>query len=206
MSVAPQPLPAGLRWASLLALVAGITIGLMSAIAMSAVLQPMSDADLARATQLAESLDSANARVHAAFNRSYLRNLESMQGSRLLILMLLSTSASLLFVSALRMLRPLGVPREGVRRLLGGASLACAVLSTLAGAQSAAAARRAGAAADRFASEESISSWPQGLSGPLLTTVAGVLTFLVAGGFVGLWMYFKSQRVQDQLAALEKQT
>lgn len=205
MSGAPPPLPAGLRWASVLALVAGISIGLMSAMGMSAVLQPPTDADLAQATQLAESIDSANARVHAAFNRSYLRSLESMQTSRLVILMLLSTSASLLFVSALRMLRPLGVPREGVRRLMGGASLACAVMSTLAGAQSAAAARRAGTAADRFALEESISTWPAGLTGPLMTALAGGMTFAVAGAFAGLWMYFKSQRVQEQLASLEKQ-
>src|SRR5688572_20028561 len=43
---------------------------------------------------------------------------ESMKGSRTAILLGLWAVSALVFVSALRMMRPRGAPREGVRRVL----------------------------------------------------------------------------------------
>jgi hypothetical protein len=204
VSEAAPPLPKGLRRASVLALVAGALVGILAAQGMAQVLRPLDEEALARVEELAASGPKEMAAMQAAFWRSYARNLESMQSSRIAILMLLSVSGSLLFVSSLRMLRPLGVPREGVRRLLGGAALACAVLSTLDGAQTTAAAKRASAAAEKVAVEAPIDGLPPGMFGAVAMVMLVGLTVLVAGSFTTLWMYFKSERVQAQLAELEK--
>lgn len=198
-------LPAGLRRASIIALISGALLGIFSAYAMAQVLEPVDYDALVKSEKLTFAGPQDMARAHLAFWKSYDRNLESWRGSRVAILMLLSICTSLLFVSALRMLRPMGVPREGVRRLIAGAAMACAIFSTLAGAQSAAAAKRASVAADRVAAEEAIKDWIPGLYGAVTVPLWSGFALLIAGAFAGLWMYFKSQRVQEQLAALEKQ-
>ena len=187
----------------MVAMVAGALMGILSAHSMAQVLEPI-DYDALSKEQPVVAGPTALAKLPPVFLKSYSRNLETMKGSRVAILMLLSVSASLLFVSSLRMLRPLGVPREGVRRLLGGAALACAILATLDGAQSTAAANRASVAVDRVAIEEAIADWPHGMFGAFAVLLWAGFTLLIAGSFTGLWMYFKSERVQEQLQKLEE--
>jgi hypothetical protein len=200
-----KSLPAGIRRASVVAMIAGALMGILSAHSMAAVLEPV-DVDALEKQQppVVAGAPAGFSKLPPAFLKSYVRNLEAMRGSRVAILMLLSIAASLLFVSSLRMIRPLGVPREGVRRLLGGAALACAIFSTMDGAQSTAAARRASAAVDRVAAEEAIADWLPGMFGAAAVLVWAGFTLIVAGSFTVLWMYFKSPRVQEQVAELEK--
>jgi hypothetical protein len=199
-----KQLPAGLKRASMVAMVAGALMGILSAHSMAQVLEPIDyDALAKEQPPPVVAGPQALAKLPPVFLKSYGRNLEAMKGSRVAILMLLSVAASLLFVSSLRMLRPLGVPREGVRRLLGGAALACALFSTLDGAQSTAAARRASAAVDRVAVEEAIADWLPGMFGAFAVLIWAGFTLIIAGSFTGLWMYFKSERVQEQLQKLE---
>jgi hypothetical protein len=179
-------------------------MGILSAHGMAQVLEPVDADALARTRPPPLATGQNLAKLPPAFVVSYGRNLEAMKGSRVAILMLLSIAASLLFVSSLRMLRPLGVPREGVRRLLGGAALACAILSTLDGAQSTAAAGRASAAVDKVAAKEAITDWMPGLFGAAAVLLWAGFTLVIAGSFTVLWMYFKSERVQAQVAELEK--
>jgi hypothetical protein len=201
----PKSLPKGLRRASVVAMIAGALMGLLSAHSMAQVLEPIDyDALAKESPPPVVAGPQALAKLPPEFLKSYGRNLEAMKGSRVAILMLLSVAASLLFVSSLRMLRPLGVPREGVRRLLGGAALACAIFSTLDGAQSTAAAKRASAAVDRIAAEEAIADWLPGMFGAVAVLLWAGFTLVVAGSFTVLWMYFKSPRVQEQVEELEK--
>ena len=200
----PKALPSGLKRASLVALVAGALMGILSAHSMAQVLEPIDYDALTKAEPPVVAGPQALSKLPPAFLKSYGRNLEAMKGSRIAILMLLSIASSLLFVSSLRMLRPLGVPREGVRRLLGGAALACAIFSTLDGAQSTAAANRASVAVDRVAVEEAIADWLPGMFGAVAVLIWAGFTLVVAGSFTGLWMYFKSQRVQEQVQKLEE--
>lgn len=206
MSDKPAPLPRGIRRAAVLALVLGAMVGFGSAQSMAQVLEPI-DYDAVAAKQppppaVAGAPDMT--KVTAAFIKSYGKSLDGMRSSRVAILMLLSIAASLLFVSSIRMLRPAGVPREGVRRLLGGAALACALFRTLDGAQSTAAARRASLAVDKVAADENLAGWLPGMFSVVTLVVWAGATLVMSGSFLALWMYFKSAGVQAQLGELEK--
>lgn len=198
MTGEPKPLTPGLRRASIAALVLGALVGFGAAQGMAQTLEPHAAEVSAASTPAFGGLDAELSRQVAEVGaRAWLRSFESMRSSRVAILMALSIAASLFFVSSIRMLRPSGVPREGVRRLLVGSALVCAVLRTLDGAQLTAAAKRAGAALDKFALDEAVPGWPAGLFGPAFMLVSVGQTVLVAGAFALLYGYFRSERVRE---------
>ena len=123
--------------------------------------------------------------------------LESMRTSRAVIEILLSTCAAMALVSAVRLLRPAGVPREGVRKMLGSTALACAVLRTLDGAQSTAVARKVGAAVDKALAQ---SNPPGGYLDGMATTGAVTMSLFFTAFFVGCFLvlsaYFGSAGVR----------
>lgn len=132
--------------------------------------------------------------------------LEPMREPRALILGSLAVACALVFVAAARMLRPGGLPREGMRRLLGGAAIAAAVLRTLDGAQWMVVVKRASATM-----AEAMGSLPEFRAAPaeqLKTTVHFLLsgatvaqTAFIAGAFVLLAQYFQSERVRQAVTA-----
>ncbi len=137
--------------------------------------------------------------------------LEPMREPRALILGCLSVACALVFVSAGRMLRPGGLPREGMRRLLGGAAIVAAILRTLDGAQWMVVVKRAS-----VTMAEAMSTLPEFRTATvdqLQTTMHFVLggftvaqTAFIAGAFVLLGQYFHSERVRQAVTAQDGPT
>lgn len=140
--------------------------------------------------------------------RAQVQSYESMRPSRTVILLVLSMLSSMVFVSALRFLRPAGVPRESTRRLLGGGAIACALLRTLDGAQMAAVFRRSGAAADRIyasVSSQIPGGYPDGLYSAGGVALVAFSTLLFVGAYLVLGSYFRSERTREAVATLDSQ-
>ncbi len=134
--------------------------------------------------------------------------LDSMKGSRTAILLGLWAVSALVFVSSLRMLRPRGAPREGVRRVLGTSLVVSAVLRTLDGAQAAAAATRAGRAFDQVMSKsnEIPGGWADGVGAFLWTGSSIAATFVVGGSLLLLARYYRSDRIREVCIKLDEQS
>ncbi len=131
--------------------------------------------------------------------------LEAMRASRAFILLALTIACSLTFVAALRLLRPAGSARESARRLLATTSIACAVLRTIDGAQMAAVATRAGAAWDKVMNGSDIpGGYPEGMEQSVLSAATIAFTVVIAGAFVGIGSYFRSQSLREWVEAADR--
>ena len=140
-----------------------------------------------------------------AKHQAHAASLESMRISRGLILLALTITCSLTFVAALRILRPGGTAREGARRLLASTAIASAVLRTMDGAQMTAIAGRAGAAWDKVMGNADVpGGYPQGMEQTLLSATTIGFTVLIAGAFVGVATYFRSDTLREQVAAADR--
>ena len=145
------------------------------------------------------------AQAARAKHAAHAQGLESMRGSRAVILFALTIACSLTFVAALRMLRPAGSARESARRLLVSTAIASAVLRTMDGAQMTAIAGRAGAAWDKVMNGSDIpGGYPEGLEQWLLSATTLVFTVLITGAFVGIATYFRSDSLRDLVAASDR--
>ncbi len=116
--------------------------------------------------------------------------------ARAALLVVVAISMFFTFVSAGRVLRPAGLSREGIRRLLCGAALVSAVLRTVDGAADAAFALRFA----RFATQvlppgERVPPDP-GLAPTLTLGTSIIQTVLVAGTLAIVAQYFRSARVK----------
>ncbi|MBJ6761960.1 hypothetical protein JGU66_14390 [Myxococcaceae bacterium JPH2] len=202
----PEGLPRRVRIAATVCLVLSILSGMlagMEAYGLSdfskyreASLEPR------RATLLGGDPVIAERLVEAQFSV-----LEPMREPRLVVLSVLGMSCMVAFVASGRMLRPAGLPREGMRRMLGGAALTAAVLRTIDGAQWTVVARRMGAVM-----AESLGKMPEFQDPlaadqmkqmmPTLMAFGSILqTALVAGTFALIGQYFRSQSVRDVITA-----
>jgi hypothetical protein len=129
--------------------------------------------------------------------------LESMRDVRALTLISLSIACALTFVGASRMLKPFGLPREGVRRLLAGSALAAGILRTIDGAQWAVVVKRQAALlASAFASLPSNTDEAKVFRTfapviPAMSLFGSVLwTLIMAGAFLLVSQYFRSETVR----------
>jgi hypothetical protein len=131
--------------------------------------------------------------------------LEQMREPRMVVLFALALACSLGFVASTRLLRPAGLPREGVRRILVWALVAAAALRTIDGAQAAVVYRSAAEVLRRGltlpdtlsgASAEQV----RGLVAPTAFAVAILQTALVVGPLLLLSQYFRSARVKEWVA------
>jgi hypothetical protein len=135
--------------------------------------------------------------------------LEPQRESRVLILGALSMTCAFAFVASARMLRPGGLSREGVRRMLGGTALATAALRTIDGAQWAVVVRRmSGVMAEAMVTlpefkDPAAAEQVKALAPTLLFFTTALQTAVVAGAFVLLGQYFRSQRVRDAVLAVD---
>ncbi len=191
------PLPPRVRFAAYAAIVLSAFVGLGAAGSMAEVLdlEQLMDSGPPKSLPFGDNeftRDALKAQYEAEVGA-----LESMRTSRALIEILLSTSAAMTLVAAVRLLRPAGMPREGVRKMLGMTALACAVLRTLDGAQSTAVARKVGAAVDKA---RAASNPPGGYLDGMFTTgamtMALLFTAFFVGGFLALSAYFSSAGVR----------
>jgi hypothetical protein len=205
-------LPLGLRNATVVCMVLSGLVGLFSASEaasltnLSAIREsPARGASLFGDPKVMEKASEAQA-------KAYVQAIEPMQVPRGLTLGALAIVSGLAFVAAGRLLRPLGMPREGMRWLLGGALIAAAMLRAIDGAQMTVVAKRIGAAAGKVMLEsEPYSSDPAAFAsmpGLVATAIAGfaaVQTAVVAGGLLGLALYYRSEKVRQIIAFRDKQ-
>jgi hypothetical protein len=144
----------------------------------------------------------------AAANEAQMSALEGMKQSRGLVLGALAAACGVAFVSALRLLRPDGLSREGVRRVLVASLIVTAGLRTVDGAQWAVVAQRSmRAAVAHLMALDPLNGIP--IPEPILQplTLAGVLvhTAFVAGSLLLLAQYFRSEKVKQLVASQDRQ-
>ncbi len=208
MTVSPPPpasMPRGIRFAAMLSLVLAAFSGWSA---------------LTEATQLAHFYETREAHleqtspvslgdplVDRRLVESYYAAQEPMREPRAVLLGIHAVACAFVFVSAGRMLRPDGLPRDGMRQLLGRAAIAVAVLRTIDGAQSAVVGRRVGHALVDAMSALPADKNPLTTEGlrtmvlwsPLAASVVG--TVLIAGTFAILGQYFRSETVREAIIA-----
>lgn len=199
-------LPRSIRLAAVLCLVLSGLTGL-SAASEAMGLGQLSEA---RQAELPASPAFADPKVLEQVVEAQLSALESMREPRALVLGVLSVACAFIFVSAARLLRPAGMPLESMRQVLGGAALVAAVLRTLDGAQWAAVLKQAAQVLVRAGSQlPGVDGMPmppevQALFPMLLTGLIALHTALVAGSFLLLGQYFRSERVRSLISAQDQ--
>ena len=201
MSASEDRLPRGIRHAAAVALVLSGVTGLFSASEVMGLgrLSELKEASRSQAVIL------GNPELGAKALDAQISALESLRESRALLLVGLCMACAFIFVSSGRMLRPAGLHRENVRRVLGVSTLIAAGLRTIDGAQWAVVARRMGTAmaeamahVPEFQAPEAA---PMRASIPLILQGGTVLqTFLVASTFLLLGQYFRSERVREAIS------
>lgn len=133
----------------------------------------------------------------AAQYHAQIGGLESMRTSRVVVEVLLSTLAAMSLVSAIRLLRPAGVPREGVRKMLGLTALGCAILRTIDGAQSTALAKKVGLAIDKAMVESNPpGGYVDGVASVAAPMMSMIFTVIFVVGFLAVFAYFGSAGVR----------
>lgn len=122
------------------------------------------------------------------------RAMQPDRQARAALLVLLAVSMFFTFVCAGRVLRPAGLPREGIRRLLCGAAVVSAVLRTVDGAADAAyALRLAHLVVGLLPADRQL---PPGWLAPTSLGFSVGRTVLVAGTLAIIAQYFRSARVK----------
>jgi len=134
---------------------------------------------------------------------SQIAALEQMREPRMVVLFALALACSLTFVASTRLLRPAGLPREHVRRILVWALVVAGAQRTIDGAQDTAVARRASEALRQGLRlppgiEGAAAEQLRGVLAPAAFMTAAILqTLLVAGTLIILSQYFRSPRVRE---------
>lgn len=124
--------------------------------------------------------------------------------ARAALLVVLAISMFFTFVSAGRVLRPAGLPREGIRRLLCGAALASAVLRTVTGGADAAFALRFARLAAQILPAGERFPAASGVTPMLTVGISVAQTVLVAGSLAIIAQYFRSARVKAWAAVKDE--
>lgn len=128
-----------------------------------------------------------------------------MRSSLMVVLTLLFVACSVTFLTALRLWRPLGLPRGGMLRLASFAALGCALLRVVDGAQDAVIFRRYTSALAVALSSGNTPAFidPQvaQLQADLQVAVHVVWTLAVASAFLVLSQYFRSQQARKLFTA-----
>ncbi|GMU00029.1 hypothetical protein KH5H1_41480 [Corallococcus caeni] len=209
----PGALPRGVRIAAALCLVLSSVTGFLACNEASVMMNFEAHREAQREHTPALALLGKDPAVTQAIMEAQLSALSPMRESRALVLTGLTMACTLLFFASSRMLRsPEGMPRDGFRQLLGGASIFAALMRTIDGAQWTVVARHTSQAMveglkglpefkDPAAAEQLHALVPS-----LMTLSAVLSTVLVAGGFALLAQYFRSQGVREAILTLDGPT
>jgi hypothetical protein len=201
-----QGLPGRIRFAAAVCLVLSGCTGL-TAFKEVVDLGRLSEMKEERLSRLASVEERA---IHELTLEATVSTLEGMREPRALILGALVVACALTFVSASRLLRPEGLPMESMRRLLGGAAIATAILRTMDGAQVTVVFQRIGQAMAGALGKtltlppELDAATLEGLKSALpsfMATAAMLWTAVMAGTFALLGQYFRSERVRQVIIA-----
>lgn len=207
-AVDSKVLPRSIRLAAVLCLVLSGLTGLSAA----SEAMGLGQLEEARQAELPSAPALGDPQVLKKVMEAQLSALESMREPRALVLGALSVACAFIFVSAARLLRPAGMPLESMRQVLGGAALVAAVLRTVDGAQWAVVVKQAAQALMKAGSHlpgaDGVPLTPQmqALFPMLLTLLIALHTALVAGSFLLLGQYFRSERVRSAISAQDQLT
>lgn len=207
----PAPFPALFRVALLAAVTVGALVSFSAAqgvglVAMASSSTP-GDVKLGPLAGL-NPYGKEHAEAHQAAIRAHHRAtfgaIESMGASRVVILLGLSASASMVFLGALFIRWSLNAPRAAIARMLGAAAFGAALFRTLDGAQELVIARRAAEASLKtlIAANVPNAAAGSGITIGLMSFVSVAWTAFVVGMFLLLGTYFRSDRVRGLLEAL----
>jgi hypothetical protein len=136
--------------------------------------------------------------------------LEQMREPRMVLLFALALVCSLSFVASTRLLRPAGLPREGVRRILVVALVVAAVLRTIDGAQATVVARSAAATLRRGpavpeSADVAIGEQVRAVMATATVAAPIVQMGVVVAALLLLSQYFRSPRVKEWVAHADAQ-
>ncbi|MFP2957422.1 hypothetical protein ACLEPN_06210 [Myxococcus sp. 1LA] len=197
-------LPGGIRFAAIVGLVLSILTG------WSSLLEAVEMANFyeARSLRLEQELPRIPGAppLDAKVFEVYYATLEPMREPRAVLLALLAVACAFVSVSAARMLSPENLSRDAMRRVLSRAAIIAAVLRTIDGAQMSVAKQRLFAALAEPMSK--MPEFPPDITIEASREILGAMgagtaifgTAVVAGTFVILGQYFRSQRVRDAVA------
>ncbi|WP_426753639.1 hypothetical protein [Myxococcus sp. Y35] len=201
----PRNLPGGIRFAAMVGMVFSAFTGwsaLLEAFRMSRFFESRS-----LAMEQAEStLNGPMLELYQRLTETYFSAMEPQHEPRIVLMAMLTVTCAFVFVASGRLLRPYGLRRDGMRRVLSRAAILTAVLRTIDGAQLAAVARRVGTTL--AASLDLVPDLPPEPSAAevgqyLPSFFAGgsiLFTLLVAGTFAILGQYFRSESVREAVA------
>ena len=150
--------------------------------------------DIGRSTE-ALPRGTPTADLLARISEAQARAMKPDRQARAALLLLLAVSMFFTFVCAGRVLRPAGLPREGIRRLLCGAAVISAGLRTVDGAADAAFALRLARLAPQVLPPGQPIP-PEWLASTVSLGISVVQTVLVAGTLAIIAQYFRSARVK----------
>lgn len=200
----PPPLPGALRLALLTAVTVGalVSFGAARDVSMALTITGPAPMDGSEAALPGLGLSpQAQRAVWLAMLSGMRGAIAGMTTSRVIISMLLSSAASLVFVLALRLRWSMQGPRELVATLLSRVSVGAAVLRTLDGAQQLVVARSTAEAIGKALVREGVAE-AQALGEAVLMAYSALTigwTVLVVGLFVGLSRYLASDAVRAAL-------
>jgi hypothetical protein len=147
----------------------------------------------------------------AKFSTSLAALYNGVKDSRSFLLACLAFASALTFVALGRMLRPAGMRREGMRRLLVGSATSAAVLRVIVGAQFASFSSKLAAAVAPIAAKLPQAQVPELKDVDLASYYAdgmfvaiALWTALVAGVFVILSAHFRSPQIRELVAKTDE--
>ena len=136
--------------------------------------------------------------------KTQLAMLNGMKEPRTFLLACLAFASALSFVALGRLLRPAGLPREGMRRLLVGSALAAAILRVIEGAQIAVISKKVGAiigAAISKLPEAQVAQGPQvdyvHFCSRAMLGATMLWSLLVASVFLIVSQHFRSPKIRE---------
>lgn len=195
----PGPLPAPLRRAAFLCLVVSAAAGYASLNEAMRLEALPSEAQQQQEVSALPVEPEMRPFVEAAM-KAHILGLSSMKTSRQWILGGLWVATLLSLVGSMRLFRPARFPRDKAVQILGRSTFAAALLRVIDGAQMTAVAQRMGNAAAPFAPAQwNLEAMPTDTLAHSFMVFSAALTFLVAGLFLALSMYFRSEKTQQLL-------
>ncbi|MBX5482853.1 MAG: hypothetical protein IRZ16_13585 [Myxococcaceae bacterium] len=201
------PTPPRMRQAALACVMLGTFVGLYSGaetISLSN-LQEQRERAAEEVARMDELSELAPPEMMIAVNEARFAVLEGMKNARSAVLVGLVIACFLTWICATRLIRPDGLPREGIRRTLVASLLAAAVLRTIDGAQWTVVSQRMAAAGVKYIGQAGnidpeVVPIVKALLAPLCMGWSIAQTVLIAGSMLLLGQYFRSEKVKQVVA------
>lgn len=203
------PTPPRMRQAALACVLLGTFVGLFSGLETLS-LGSLSEQRANTEQDAARFKDLADPAMIAAMREAQFAVVEGMKHARGFVLAALAVACAVAWVSATRLIRPDGLPREGVRKALVGSLLAAAVFRTIDGAQWTVVSQRIAAAGVHFVGRDGVADAEAVRLGKAVFSIALMgwsvgQTVLIAGAMLLLGQYFRSEKVKQVVALQDQQ-